>query len=156
MNCCDRLLVLFVVFSFFQYQKSWKHDEIVTRRPWSVWLNGSTRVPLYSSSTFSLTEIRSTGMNRINVSTTRLSVHDHENAFLDASIVLTGPPMSYHTVSIGDRVLSLHVPPDGNVSASVFYPLPDRITSMSFTHRFDHSDSNDMADAQLHVRIFSM
>ena len=156
MNCCDRLLVLFVVFSFFQYQKSWKHDEVVTSRPWSVLLNGSTRVPLHSSSPFTLTEIRSTGLTRINVSTSSLIVHDHKNAYLDASIVLTGPPLSHHTVSIGDRWLSLSIPPDGNVSTSVFFPLSVRATTLTFTLRFDHSESHGVVDAWLYIRIFSM
>ena len=36
MNCCDRLLLIFVVFAFFQYQLRWNRDAVVASKPWRI------------------------------------------------------------------------------------------------------------------------
>ena len=36
MNCCDRCLILFLVFAFFQYQLRWDRDSVVASKPWTI------------------------------------------------------------------------------------------------------------------------
>lgn len=156
MNCCDRLLVIFVVFSFFQYQLRWSRDEIKANLPWSVVFNGSTvRVPVQSSTKVRWDHVVSAGMVRANVTSTGIVLDDHPDTFIDVVIRLEAPPLSYHTLVVGDRNVSLVTSPTGRAYASVFYLLSPSTRQVKCVHRFD--DLNDatasMNDATASVKL---
>lgn len=157
MNCCDRLLVIFVVFSFFQYQLRWSRDEINANLPWSIVLNGTTvRVPLQSSAAVRWDKVTSHGIIRVNVTNGNIVVLDrYEDVFVDVSVRVVAPPLSHHTLSIGSRNLSITVAPSGQAFSNMFFVLPLFTDYISGTHRFDtRGDADGFADIQLTTRIF--
>ena len=158
MNCCDRLLVIFIVFSFFQYQLRWSRDEIKANLPWSVVLNGSTvRVPVRSSAKSRWKKVSSIGMVRANITSTSIVLDHHQGAFIDVVIHLVAPPLSYHTILVGDRNVSMVASPTGSSFASVLYALSPLTRQVDCVHRFDGM-GDGMGDAtagvELTARIF--
>ena len=157
MNCCDRLLVIFVVFSFFQYQLRWSRDEIKANLPWSIVLNGSTKlVSDQSSAAVQWVKVTSHGIMRVNVTNGNIVVLDrYEDVFVDVSVRLVAPPRSHHIISVGRRNLSITVPASGQAFSNMFFVLPLFTEYISGSHRFDtRGDAGGFAGVQLTTRIF--
>ena len=155
MNCCDRILLVFLVFSFFQYQLRWSRDDAVVKQPWSAFLKAqSADVPWRASTRLNWTLVNWSGIQRLNTSAEKVVLDDHDGAMLDASIELSAPPFSYHTVSINDRKVSLVTSPSGSAHITMTFGLPSDLHVLGGIHRFDDlGDVDGVASVYVMVRI---
>lgn len=102
MNCCDRLLVVFVVFAFFQYQARWSRDESIVSRPWILVTRSGhparVHVLPHNCILANFTTVSSSGTVPFRNSGSSLTTSDNVDAYIHVYFNISGPPSSNHRV----------------------------------------------------------
>jgi hypothetical protein len=143
MNCCDRLLLIFVVFAFFQYQLRWNRDAVVASKPWRITARHSngpvvhpkqcTVMGLVLSETFGNPPFRVDGNSILSEQVTTVGTHVYVN--------ISAPPLSEHRVTLiaSDshfRDITLRCSSRGRASGDLYIPFL-QATSISVEYCFD-------------------
>lgn len=107
MNCCDRLLVIFCTFAFFQLILRWKRDFSVGVKAWQMFARGdiTTVAPRTSQyMTFDKTAV-AYGVPMANMKSYGIEPRERSEIFVLLNVNVTAPPMSFHraTLSINDK-----------------------------------------------------
>lgn len=102
MNCCDRLLIVFIIFAFCQFQLRWDRDTEVTNKPWQVYSKGSTDFIHKKSGTY----IKFTkaavayGVPSCEILPDKIISKDRHEVIMTIQSNITGPSMSFHRIVI--------------------------------------------------------
>lgn len=127
MNCCDRILFLFLAFSFVEFSFRWESDKDIIHAPWQIQVTGSTNKTLPKSSTF--VQYNKYAINygtpTAKVVDTHIYSDDRQEIFILLKANVTGPPMSFHRVQLtmGNKniqEMSLFVSTTGEAHGSMY------------------------------------
>ena len=102
MNCCDRIMILFLAFSFVQFISRWESDSEIARAPWQIYVMGdSKKTPMKSSSPIVFSK-RATayGTPTSKITDSYIYSTDRQEIFIILNANVTGPPMSFHRIQI--------------------------------------------------------
>jgi len=134
MNCCDRLLILFTIFAFFQYQLRWERDRDVVRSPWALVMRTGpnvTTVHPRQCVTVTYEDGHPHGSPRFAVQGSRLvSTEGVASVAVHVYMNLTAPPLSDHRVTVyaNDvpvRDMTLRCSMMGTASNDMYIPSVD-------------------------------
>lgn len=127
MNCCDRILILFLAFCFAQFSFRWESDKELARAPWQIQVSGTTNKTSPKTSTFiSFNQYAiSYGSPTSKVADTHIYSNDRQEVFILIKVSVTGPPMSFHRIQLrtGNKIiqeLSLFVSNTGESHGSMY------------------------------------
>lgn len=102
MNCCDRLLVLFLAFAFIQFSFRWESDAEISRAPWQIYAMGkSQRCHLSTSSTITFhRQAIAYGTPTSKITNESIISTDRQEVFIVLYANITAPPMSSHRIQL--------------------------------------------------------
>ena len=164
MNCCDRLLILFVLFAFIQFQLRWDRDAEVVAKPWQVHAKGHTNGIFEQTGTyieFTRAAI-SYGTPSIKVTPDSIVSKDRHEIGILVHANVTGPPMSFHRVvleingvEVGDT--TQFVSPIGYSSSTMTHVLIHMPSApIKLKYYFDDVwETKGVSSANVHVTIRS-
>jgi len=127
MNCCDRILILFLAFAFAQFSFRWHLDKEISQAPWQTYVlctSNLTKVKTSSSLMFYKQAI-AYGTPTSKVEKSSIVSHDRQEIFVILYINITAPPMSFHRIQLtmNDkpvREVSLFTSPIGKAHGTLY------------------------------------
>ena len=164
MNCCDRILILFLAFSFAQFSFRWEVDKNIIQAPWQIHVIGSTNKTLSKSSTLVQYIKYAThyGTPTAKVKDTHIYTDDRQEIFILLKASVSGPPMSFHRIQLtmGNRSvqeMSLFISPTGQAHGSMYVQaIHAPLNHIRLHYLFDDVwDINDSAMATVEMVICS-
>ena len=164
MNCCDRILLFFLAFSFFQYSIRWQSDSEVASAPWQVYImaKGNKTEPKSSTDLTFHKRAVAYGTATTKVASTHLYSTDRQEIFILVNAKIVGPAMSFHRVqvTVNDkpvRELSLFTSPLGEAHGSLYLSMIHLPSShLKIKHIFDDIwNMDEKATASVHMVIRS-
>lgn len=165
MNCCDRLLVLFLAFAFIEFQLRWERDEEVVREAWNVVFKGTASPLSKKSGSYVLFTQKSVPYGRAPVEAVRDGIISKDRSYIKASVFanITGPPLSFHRIileanGVEERDMSIFTSPLGYGSNHMSLSLVHAPSSvLRVKYYFDDTwDLDDISNAHVLLSIESM
>ena len=164
MNCCDRIMIVFLAFSFVQFSFRWESDKEVVKAPWQIYVMGDTdRIDVKSSSNIIFTKKATAyGTPTSKVSKDVIHALDRQEIFIILNANVTGPPMSFHRIQLlvkdkPIRELSLFTSIQGTSSQSLYMSMIHMPTQhIKIKYIFDDVWSIDgRGEAHVHMVVRS-
>lgn len=121
MNCCDRILILFLTFSFIQFSFRWERDSEKLQEPWQMYIKGKSDLLNPTSSSLIQFQQQATGYGNptIHLSPTKIFSTDRSEIKIDINLHVKGPAMSFHKFSFLDKEITLFANPAGVASSTM-------------------------------------
>lgn len=164
MNCCDRLLILFVLFAFIQFQLRWDRDEEVILRPWQVYAKGETMPIGQKQGTYIKFTKASIayGTPTAEVLHDKIISKDRHEIIITINANITGPPMSFHRIvlQVGPKEvaeMTMFVTIRGYAAGSIMRSFIHMPTSpIRIKYYFDDIwEMDDISKSEVYVNVRS-
>ena len=155
MNCCDRFIILFVIFTVIQYTNRWQRDFEV-KRYWEVLVKGSANVTsVQTSQLIYFDEPTIPNSCPLKIKDTNINSTETERIYISLYAEVKSNPLAFHRLFIADRIVSIVTNHEGVGSSNVYFPF-DHFPSapLSIEYIFDSTfEIQNPTDANVSVRM---
>ena len=160
MNCCDRLLILFLFIIFLQFALRWQRDTIAVSQPWQLYVKGNTTtLESKTSSTISFfRHAHGYGTVPIQVSSNHLMIGDRNEIIIHVHVNITASPKSFHRIALTAKQfnieqMSVYVSSIGSASVHMTKHIIHRPNyPISLKHYYDEGQDEASAKVNLLIR----